>query len=82
MPRGLKKVLKMTRINAGIPVEKLSDQHLLAEHREIKRIPNTKFTGKVPERLVQRTLESKMLPRYYGKTISNDEYIKMLNEAL
>ena len=40
----------MTRINAGIPVEKLSDQHLLAEHREIKRIPNTKFTGKVPER--------------------------------
>lgn len=33
----------MTRINAGIPVEVLSDQHLLAEHREIKRIPNTKF---------------------------------------
>lgn len=36
----------MTRINAGIPVECLSDQHLLAEHREIKRIPNTKFTSK------------------------------------
>lgn len=30
----------MTRINAAIPVEQLCDQHLLAEHREIKRIPN------------------------------------------
>lgn len=30
----------MTRINAGIPVSKLTDQHLLAEHREITRIPN------------------------------------------
>lgn len=29
----------MTRINL-IPVEELTDQHLLAEHREIKRIPN------------------------------------------
>jgi deoxyribonuclease (pyrimidine dimer) len=38
----------MTRINAGIPVEKLSDQHLLAEHREIKRIPRTTFKGVVP----------------------------------
>jgi len=30
----------MTRINAGIPPNELSDKHLLAEHREIKRIPN------------------------------------------
>lgn len=28
----------MTRINAGIPVTELSKAHLLAEHREIKRI--------------------------------------------
>jgi deoxyribonuclease (pyrimidine dimer) len=28
----------MTRINCGIPVQSLSDKHLLAEHREIKRI--------------------------------------------
>lgn len=28
----------MTRINSAIPVEKLTDEHLLAEHREIKRI--------------------------------------------
>lgn len=30
----------MTRINAGIPVQDLSREHLLAEHREIKRICN------------------------------------------
>jgi hypothetical protein len=30
----------MTRINAGIPPAELNDKHLLAEHREIKRIPN------------------------------------------
>ena len=30
----------MTRINVGIKPEELSDKHLIAEHREIKRIPN------------------------------------------
>lgn len=29
----------MTRINSAIPVEHLTDEHLLAEHRELKRIP-------------------------------------------
>ena len=33
----------MTRINACIPVENLTDEHLLAEHREIKRIPTLLF---------------------------------------
>ena len=36
----------MTRINYGIPVETLSNQHLIAEHREIKRIPNCVGKGK------------------------------------
>jgi len=36
----------MTRINAGIPVTTLCDQHLLAEAREIKRIPNVVASGK------------------------------------
>jgi len=36
----------MTRINVGIPPEKLSRQHLLAEHREIKRIPNMVRSGR------------------------------------
>ena len=36
----------MTRINAGIPPEDLTLKHLLAEHREIKRIPNNIVKGK------------------------------------
>jgi len=36
----------MTRINVGYPVKKLTDKHLLAEHREIKRIPNMIKSGK------------------------------------
>ncbi len=36
----------MTRINVGIPVKKLSREHLLAEHREIKRIPNCIVKGR------------------------------------
>lgn len=39
----------MTRINAGIPVVCLCDEHLLAEHREIKRIPNSKLLGNPPD---------------------------------
>lgn len=30
----------MSRVNVGIPPKELSNQHLLAEHREIKRLPN------------------------------------------
>jgi len=29
----------MTRINSAIPVAELTDEHILAEHREIKRLP-------------------------------------------
>jgi deoxyribonuclease (pyrimidine dimer) len=29
----------MTRINSAIKVKFLTDEHLLAEHREIKRLP-------------------------------------------
>jgi len=36
----------MTRINCGIPVKELTNKHLLAEHREIKRIPNLIKKGK------------------------------------
>ena len=36
----------MTRINAGYPVEQLSTKHLIAEHRELKRIPNNISKGK------------------------------------
>lgn len=40
----------MTRINAGMPVRSLCDEHLLAEHREIKRIPNSKLYGEPPKK--------------------------------
>lgn len=36
----------MTRINVGILPSELSNKHLIAEHREIKRIPNTIRSGK------------------------------------
>ena len=36
----------MTRINVGIPPAELTDKHLLAEHREIKRIPNCITKGR------------------------------------
>ena len=36
----------MTRINLSVPPEKLTDKHLLAEHREIVRIPNCVRKGR------------------------------------
>ena len=36
----------MTRINYGILPSELSTKHLIAEHREIKRIPNTVAQGR------------------------------------
>lgn len=36
----------MTRINAGVNVKALSDEHLLAEHRGLVRIPNAVSSGK------------------------------------
>lgn len=36
----------MTRINVGIMPSELNNRHLLAEHREIKRIPNAIKKGK------------------------------------
>jgi deoxyribonuclease (pyrimidine dimer) len=40
------KRLNMTRINVGIPPAELTGKHLIAEHREIKRIPNAIAKGK------------------------------------
>lgn len=36
----------MTRINCGIPPAELGRKHLIAEHREMKRIPNAVAKGK------------------------------------
>ncbi len=47
----------MTRINSAIPVNCLTDEHLLAEHREIKRLPycferavESGSIGKIPDK--------------------------------
>ena len=37
----------MTRINLGVPAKELTNKHLIAEHREIKRIPNAIVKGRV-----------------------------------
>lgn len=42
----LKKQISMTRINVGIPPSELTTKHLIAEHREIVRIPNCVAKGK------------------------------------
>ncbi len=42
----IKSLIPMTRINL-IPVSELTDQHLLAEHRELKRIPSMIQKNKV-----------------------------------
>ena len=59
----------MTRINAFIAPSELTDKHLLAEHREIKRIPNTVKSGKakienIPE---QFTLGKGHVKFFYNK---------------
>ncbi len=36
----------MTRINCGIPPAELTTRHLIAEHRELKRIPNCVSRGR------------------------------------
>jgi hypothetical protein len=36
----------MTRINIAVPPQQLTMRHLLAEHREMKRIPNVVSKGK------------------------------------
>lgn len=36
----------MTRINVGIPPRELTGKHLIAEHRELKRVPNVVRKGR------------------------------------
>lgn len=45
-------ILDMTRINVGISVKELSDEHLLAEHREIKRLTALydRFKSNIPSK--------------------------------
>ena len=75
----------MTRINVGIPPAELVNQHLLAEHREIKRIPNCVAKGKynmdgMPERFKLGTGHVKF---FYNKLLYlKKRYIKIYEECI
>ena len=75
----------MTRINAGIPPRQLSRQHLIAEHREIVRIPNTIKSGKakvqdIPEKF---TLGKGHVKFFYDKLkYLRDRYEQLYKECI
>lgn len=75
----------MTRINAGIPPADLSDKHLIAEHREIKRIPNMINSGKaivkdIPQKF---TLGKGHVKFFYDKLLYlHKRYQKIYNECI
>lgn len=76
-------ILIMTRINAGIHPLELCNKHLLAEHREIKRIPNIIKSGKadlvnIPEEF---TLGKGHVKFFYNKLLYlKKRYIEIYNE--
>lgn len=75
----------MTRINVGIKPNELSRQHLLAEAREIKRVPNLIKLGKFnmtgqPE---QFTLGTGHVKFFYDKLgYLKKRYISLYQECL
>mgnify|MGYP003133258504 FL=1 len=75
----------MTRINVGIPPAELVNQHLIAEHREIKRIPNCIAKGKynmegIPKRFKLGTGHVKF---FYNKLLYlKNRYISLYNECI
>ena len=75
----------MTRINVGIPPAELINQHLIAEHREIKRIPNCIAKGKynmegIPDKFKLGTGHVKF---FYNKLLYlKKRYISLYNECV
>ena len=75
----------MTRINVGIPPAELVNQHLIAEHREIKRIPNCIAKGRynmdgIPDRFKLGTGHVKF---FYNKLLYlKSRYIKLYEECI
>lgn len=75
----------MTRINVGVNPKLLTDKHLLAEHREIIRIPNMIRSGKakidhIPE---QFTLGTGHVKFFYDKLqFLQKRYVSIYDECL
>lgn len=73
----------MTRINL-IPVWDLTDQHLLAEHRELKRIPSLIQKSKVNFENIPKkfTLWTGHVKFFYDKLwFLKERYIELYNEC-
>ena len=70
----------MTRINASIKVEELSNSMLFSEYREAKRIPNTIKSGKAVLKDIpkQFKLEKNHVKFFYDKIL----YLKRRSDAL
>ena len=75
----------MTRINASIPPFELCDAHLLAEHREITRVPNTIRSGRaiikdIPKKF---TLGTGHVKFFYNKVgFIKNRYELLYNECV
>ena len=75
----------MTRINIGIPPKQLTNKHLIAEHREIKRIPNVISKGKYNLKSVppEFTLGKGHVSFFYDKLqYLKERYISLYNECI
>ena len=70
----------MTRINLAIPPAKLTDKHLLAEHREIVRIPNCVAKGRynMKNQPLEFTLGTGHVKFFYDKL----KYLKNRYESI
>lgn len=75
----------MTRINVGIDPKILTTKHLIAEHREIKRIPNQVKNGRIkleniPDKFSLGTGHVKFFVNKLGYL--KDRYIEIHRECL
>ena len=74
----------MTRINVGIPPKQLTDKHLIAEHRELKRIPNVVSRGRYNLKTAPNefTLGKGHVSFFYTRLgYLKDRYIELYNEC-
>ena len=75
----------MTRINIGVPPRELTNKHLIAEHREIKRIPNVISKGKYNLKSIpsEFTLGKGHVSFFYDKLgYLKERYISLYNECI
>jgi len=74
----------MTRINIGIPPKQLTNRHLMAEHRELKRIPNVVSRGRYNLKTAppEFTLGKGHVSFFYDKLgYLKERYIELYNEC-